>query len=86
MSASIRNAEQVIDRLRAAEREQRASDYEPEPWDVVRSDGVVVVYGKSLTVAEIACYYLNGANVQGHGSRYSYEVVTPNTEGEKPDA
>lgn len=43
--------------------------YEPEPWDVVRDDGVIVVHGVGIAAADDACRYLNSSN-----RKHSYEV------------
>lgn len=43
--------------------------YEPEPWDVVRDDGVTVVRSVAIAVADDQCLYLNR-----HNRRHSYEV------------
>lgn len=49
---------------------QTPDGYEPEPWDVVRDDGLRLIVGTSILDADTQSAYLNAAM---HG-RHSYEV------------
>lgn len=52
--------------------------YEPEPWNVVRHDGVVVVHSVGIARADEACQYLNEhaqmRTFDGYMRRARYDV------------
>lgn len=48
--------------------------YEPEPWDVVRDDGVRVITGVGIAVADEQCAWLNKHPSTRRNKRHTYEV------------
>ena len=50
------------------------AEYEPEAWDVVRDDGLVLIRGTSILDADTQVAYLNSKRPGGH----SYETTPEN--------